>query len=160
MSDLNDLLKAINERAFDKIFMKSLGEDAKDLIYKRTKSGIGVSSLKAENPTERKLIPLSENYIEFRKTVNLGRFGSPRRSNLTFTGQMLDSLEVKAQRFNFTVFVPEKQRSSLFDTDGMTNAAVARDVQKKRPFLALTVKEQRILQRKIDQHFRKVIRNI
>ena len=126
-------------------------------IYQYTKRGYSLAGRRAEGDPE-KLKPLSPNYIEYRRRLQksgktqskkglkggakprdlpkLGEFFSAARSNLTFTGQMLDALKTTVDGISgrATVFVDDTPRT---DSD-LTNAEVAVKVAKDgRPFLGL-----------------------
>lgn len=167
------LQKAI-ETIISRQFRMQLGTIAREIIYRRTKSGYGVASDEGAVSQQRRLLPLSKSYTDFRKgevaffTRNgkvipytpkikpkLGRFGSPSRSNLTFTGDMLESLQVELTAQGFVIAVPDTKRQ-----DGKTNAQVARYASQARPFLALTEQEVFILEREIENKLREVTRRI
>lgn len=83
--------------------------------------------------------PLSERYREFRSKYRgpKGKLFKPNKSNLTFTGQMLESLRGRSNLRNQTV--------TIFATgtrdDGQTNKEVAEHVADQgRPFLGLDLK--------------------
>lgn len=97
----------------------------------------------------------------------LGEFGTPTKSNLTFTGQMLDSITIGARDGVFTLTIPPSPR-----TDGKTNKQVAEFHSKqrrffnangnlvtipKRAFFALTEGELRILTRELESIIREII---
>lgn len=92
------------------------------------------------------LKPLSSRYIAFRQryTGPVSQFFRPKKSNLTFTGQLLDSLKGSAnvKRQTISVF-PTGTRS-----DGKTNKEVAENVADNgRPFLGLDDKgRERLIQ--------------
>jgi hypothetical protein len=150
---------------------------ARDIIYRRVKSGYGVSNLDAERPKQARLKPLSEQYKKYRSGLvefatregrlvkfklknkpKLGKFGAPSISNLTLTGQMLEAIEIEARRNGFQLFINDDVRE-----DGLlTNAQLAsRDyVQKERPFFALTDTEQRILFRDLERRLRQELQKV
>jgi len=104
-----------------------IGNIAIDIIRRRTRSGKGVSG-----DSKIKLKPLSKTYIKFRQK-NSGRlspFASARKSNLTFSGKMLNGLvRVKTQ----------KGIIITFDTN--RNKEVAGHVSETRPFMDLASDE-------------------
>ena len=74
--------------------MKAIGEFMIQKVRVRTQLGSGVNNNLEE---KSKLKPLSKKYIEQRKVFNsLSSMTTPRRSNLTRTGSMLDSLKIKS----------------------------------------------------------------
>lgn len=164
---------------FSPAFRFKLGATARDLIYRRVKSGYGVSSVSALNPEKKRLAPLSSSYIERREgraiyfTKNgkvlripagskfrftrpkVGEFFGARRSNLTFTGQLLDAIAFEASARGIRLFIESSQRD-----DGRTNDEVARLVQKDRPFFTLTRDELRVLTQLIEAETRKITRRV
>lgn len=72
--------------------LRPLGQFVVETIVKRTRLGYGVRRNFGE---KEKLKPLSKKYIEKRKNSrDLDNFARPKFSNLTFTGQMLNSVKV------------------------------------------------------------------
>lgn len=139
--------------------MKNLGKTARELVYNRTKSGYGVNDDEDQRPDKTKLLRLSPSYIKLRSKFSdlLGPGGKPRKSNLTFTGQMLDSIEVEARRNGFTLKIPNTVR----DDNAATNAWVADQVRKYgRPFFALTAAEQVVLFRILEKSLRDELKKI
>lgn len=73
--------------------MRALGEFTLDLIVKRTLLGYGV---KENFGVKAKLKPLSTRYKAFRRTYSgLSGKTTATKSNLTLTGEMLDSMVIK-----------------------------------------------------------------
>lgn len=140
--DVNRALKRI-QSAFQSLkTAQALGEQGRDIIYQRTKRGFGVTSDRSNNPSKRRLKALSPGYIQQRRRRGVrGAFGSTNFSNLTNTGQTLDSIQIKTKRGEFTLLIPNTRRD-----DGKTNREVAQHVRKDRPFFAFTRAEQRILE--------------
>jgi hypothetical protein len=223
-----NLHKAISEREMEPI-NATLGALASDVIYKRVKSGYGVTSDTDETPEKEKLEPLSKTYIAFREgyvrfftkdgkvfvignTSKIGKarkatgprqkktfiekvkrgvsgfvssireafskkpikqhqkevqekpfpspvtgeFGSPRRSNLTLTGQMLNAIKYSSDGKGFKLYIDNNSR----EKDNNTNAQIASYVRKKRPFFALTGGEQRILLKQFTDSLIRLLVNI
>lgn len=95
--DFDKLVADLKQEILDKIqgpdVMDLVGRTSRDLIYKRVKSGKGVTSESAVFPETQSLAKLSSSYIDKRKkNPPTGEFSSPARSNLTDTGQMLNSM--------------------------------------------------------------------
>lgn len=158
-NNIRSVLSSIKKEEHERI-----GELAKDIIYKRVKSGKGVSSDKAQKPGLERLKPLGHfgrdrsqarsSYIERRKKTSLGPFGKPGKSNLTLTGQMLEAMIVKVRRNGFTIDIKNNNR----DDSKSTNKEIANYVSKQgRPFLALAKNEQVIVQREYEKVLRKII---
>lgn len=159
---LDDLLRKLERTIYDEIVddevMKEIAAFVKDRIYKKTKSGVG--------PDGEKFKPLADKYVKQRKKHKQvfpnetgERFG-PAKSNLTFSGQMLDALDTeikdKRSRKTLDVFVKDSRRvakSKISEKDKFgvlkntkrvaratsqpTNKEVADFVSKDRPFLGL-----------------------
>jgi hypothetical protein len=118
--------------------LKNIGDFASGLIRVRTRLGYGVDS---EGGERQRLEPLTPRYILKRKLARksgkLYEETSPTKSNLTFTGQMLNSIGVIKIAQNKVVIGPHGYRD-----DGLSNEEVANRVSKKRPFNFLTSKEE------------------
>lgn len=80
--------------------LKPIGQFAVDIIVKRTRLGYGV---KQNYGQKEKLKPLSKSYVEQRKKSKLSAFTNPGRSNLTRTGQMLESMRVLTVQYGKVV---------------------------------------------------------
>lgn len=161
------LLTSLRDVAGDDFLKKDLAQYTRDVVYKRTKSGKGVTSdtTSFQTTQPKRLTPLSRNYKKYRRTgfvefdakdkkgrpvtarINvgvpaLGVFGTPDKSNLTLSGQMLDSMTYSIQRSGFIVYIPETIRRA----SKLTNAQLSRFVsQAGRPFMNLTAGESRIV---------------
>lgn len=152
---------------FDKIRMRienvlrgyDLGphsKDAAERIKKRTRLGYGVEGGVRGGQRER-LGKLSDSYIATRKKARrsgkLSSATSPKRSNLTFTGQLLDSLRGMVKGNKIIVYL-KKNRD-----DGKTNPQVAGYVENGgRPFFELTDKEVKGLRNNIKKDLIKTLR--
>ena len=93
---------------------------------------------------------MSENYVEFRKQNKrkLYNLTSPKKSNLTFTGQLLNSLTAKSERIGkVTLFFKGKHNN--LDGSTMDNGLLANFVSKNRPFLGPTNREMQRLKTNI-----------
>ncbi len=185
ISGIDGLKRKINQLSgrniFTRTFQLSLGRLVRDIIYKRTKAGYGVSSLtQTDGTVKQKLAPLSSSYIAQRQgriafftnklgqTVpilaknkpKLGEFGTPTKSNLTYTGQMLRNIEYKITTQGVDIFISNNKRTS----DKLTNSEVAKFVQNAgqgrpaRPFFNLTEDEFKILIRSVETEIRKITR--
>lgn len=119
--------------------LREVGDYAADRIAKRTKLGKGVAG---EGQEAFPLKPLSEGYVKARKrkrtSGTLDNTTSPKKSNLTLTGQMLRALQV-LQVLPYKVIVGVKSTSRT-DSD-LNNSEVAGFVSKDRPFLNLSKAE-------------------
>lgn len=184
--DLKKILAQLPKRIYNKRILTRLANRAHDLIYDRVKRGFGVSSDTRPEPKQERLKGLSDSYKDFRRgkvvffvgeqgqtyglnkkqarksgikieRPRLGDRGTPAKSNLTFTGELLDSIEAKVRkkRKSGTILlrIPNSRRS-----DGKTNAQVAGWVRDERPFFALTKKETRVILREWERVVRRFIR--
>jgi hypothetical protein len=114
---------------------KAVGEKAVEIVRRRTRLGYGAT----ENFGQRsRLKPLSSKYVAFRSTFSeLYSQTTPKRSNLTLTGQMLDSLRVISSVRGAVVIGPKGARD-----DEKTNEEIAGYVSEQgRPFLFVTTLE-------------------
>ncbi len=148
------------EQLLNRTFMLELANQARKLIYARTKQGFG-----SFDGTKFKLAPLKPSYIKVRSKLadagRLGRFAelgtSPASSNLTLSGQMLEAItvsEVASRRFTLTV--NDNQRD-----DGETNQQIAQYVTLGgRPFFELTSSEQLVLFKEIERAVRRAVRRL
>lgn len=168
---LKKLEIALTRDIFSRRGMERLGDLGRDLIFKRTKSGFGV-----KNNSRQKFKTLSASTIlgrsgkiSFRvigdnvvplpgpgKSIVTGSFGAPKRSNLTLTGQMLDSMTVNAQSQKVEILIPNTKRRG----SRLSNSDVAELVSRERPFLALTMAEATIIEKEIISLVRKNVKRI
>ena len=176
MSSFTNKIKAVVDKikglSSSRANIDYLGKKITEVIYRRVKSGRGVSSLTGSaNPQGLK--PLSKSYIAWRKGLVLffrtkknkklvavpkkkmnfkppvlGEYGSPGKSNLTLSGQMLKAIEYRVKPKAIEMFINKKTRSKVRPNEKpLTNEQVAAYVQKERPFFALTEGEIRIIKR-------------
>lgn len=107
--------------------MAAIGEELAEQIRVRTRLGNGLDKNKGE-PT--KLKPLSPGYINERKTMeDLSPLTTPKRSNLTQTGKMLDDLTASSP-------APGKVTLLFKDADSKTKADA--NAKMGRPFMAIS----------------------
>ena len=139
MDDFEQKLKEIADKivkeATSNDSLQNIGNEAAYLIKKRTRLGYGVSE---QYGNKVKLKPLSKKYIKQRKNDDLSNATTPNKSNLTKTGEMLDSMNAKVKG------------------DGVVNIGVddnnldkAGWVSKDRPFNNLSDAEIKQLENKI-----------
>lgn len=176
------LLRSLGDIAGDNFLKQDLARFTKELVYKRVKSGKGVTSDRTpfQVTQHRRLLPLSKNYKRYRRTgfvtfiakkkngkkvtVNfnvgrpaLGEFGRPDKSNLTLSGQMLASMTFDIKRFGFVVLIPETRRRG----ESITNAQLARYVSRAgRPFMNLTAGENRIVKSRMKKTIQKRLKGL
>ena len=182
MLNISDKIEKIRREALSPRFMQSLAKQARDLIYKRVKSGKGITD---NGDSSTRLKPLSSEYILQRKggvryffkdgtlrrvakskgfkikKPSFGEFGTPTKSNLTFSGQMLNAMGYKSSatgsRGVFEIFIKRSRRS---DSD-KTNADIASYVEENgRKFMGLTLGERRILLQQLESRVKNIARNL
>jgi hypothetical protein len=102
--DFNSQLRSILKRLTDKAVLEAVGQFVVDLIRERVRGeGRGV---KTPDGNKTKLKPLSKAYIKQRqKDRNLHPETTPATSNLTRTGQMLDSLRYRIRQGRLEIYV-------------------------------------------------------
>lgn len=133
---LNKLSKAvgnINPKEFD-----FLVEEIPRIIRVRTRLGKGLLG---------KLKPLSDKYMSQRKKMNLSGETTVKRSNLTQTGEMLDSIVGKRRGNIFTFFF----KNAFSDSKARWADELG------RPFFDLLPSEEKGLRRKISAIMRAAI---
>ena len=146
IDDLRKITKAIQKGIRQSLSRKELleiGKTAVAIIQRRTRRGFGVAK---SGGVRRRLAPLSAKYIKQRQRAKLSRFTSPRRSNLTFTGQMLASLNARVVKPGTVTISADGRRR-----DGKRNEDVAIFVSQRRPFLNLSKKEIEVLTEDYDR---------
>lgn len=174
-----NLADAITEFKSRKI-LQLVGNKIKDIIYKRTKSGFGVNDDSKFGESQRqKLKKLSKSYIAQRegkafffkrdgkiykidlpqqgfrpKQKSQGSFFGAKRSNLTYTGQLLESIRVRVYDSRVEVDIPPTSRD-----DGQTNAEVGKFVSRERPFFNLTEGELKIIDQLLKQELKKILKS-
>lgn len=159
---LDRLIKTLDIQIRDLLTPKELEgvmQEARDAIYKRTKAGRGVAYDVVEKdsppPMETKLPPLSGKYKEQRKRKGVkGDFGSPNRSNLTNTGQMLNAMKVRVTSKGAEIYI---ERSSRTDSK-LTNEDVALFASILRPFFHISSKQSKIINSRLQRLVRDKLR--
>lgn len=173
--DFNQVRKDLDKIILEIVsnsFLKVLAEKARQLIYRRVKSGKGVNPSSGQ---EQSLKALSDRYVQYRKgnfsfstkkkgkkvTANkgaprLGEFGSPGKSNLTLTGEMLDSIQIKIEKYGFRLYFPTTKHKF---SKRVTIRELAQYVQENgRPFFSLSQGERRVLLKAVQDEVRKQLR--
>lgn len=136
--------------------LQEIGDFSADLIRKRTRLGYGVDSTGSE---KQKLKPLSDSYkqqragkisfitkkakrgnviipIKPKQKPELSESTTASKSNLTNSGQMLDSIKAKVSTNKVSIKPTGSRKNSL-----LNNLEVAEFVSKDRPFNNLSNKE-------------------
>lgn len=127
-----------------------------DIIYKRTKSGKGLTQNKVSigGNSLKKIEPLSKGYVEYRKRKILGPYASPQRSNLTFSGELLESIVARLKGDAAVVEIENVQHYSGISMPELAN----RVSEKGRPFFGAADNEAKILESFIKREIRNKIR--
>jgi len=152
MRVFNSIREAVNALTYlfevqmeDAPIFRDIGEITVSNIVNRTKAGYGVAE---DGALKQRLKPLSENYKIFRQEYSslLGDRAKIKKSNLTFTGQMLSSIKYKAKKGSVNIF---------FNNDRAEYKAYMNE-RNGRPFFHLSKSElkdvQRILERARDEY--------
>lgn len=150
-------------RSFSGKVMRSVGEIMVEVIVDRTRRGRGVHPQARRQGVgkSKRLKPLSPSYIEYRQR-NAGRLDSttsPRRSNLTFSGQLLRSMRVKEAKKGYVSVGPNSRLRA--GGRGLTNEKLGRIVAEQgRPFNLLTKSDLKKVIRIFDETLKRNARKI
>lgn len=162
IKDFTSKLKNVVKQAASRKELEAIGNFAADLIRKRTRLGYGAPKGEAGAVERFRLAALSQGWIRFRKTTGaswLSEFTRAGKSNLTFTGQMLDSLGVVRVKAGSVTIGPKGYRTDPFSR-GLSNEQVANFVAKKgRPFNNLTRPELAQVKRFYRNQFGDLLKN-
>jgi hypothetical protein len=93
----------------------------------------------------------------------LGEFGRPEKSNATLSGQMLDAMTIDAGRDGFRLFIADSPRRRVHPKQRppkLTNQEVAEHYFEKRPGMALTEGEVRILKQECERILNEKIKQL
>lgn len=143
-------LEHLIQNTVNRQLIQKLGEMAVEQIRNRTRLGYGVPDLGAP---QQKLQPLKDSTISNRKRSKgrgtLSGKTSPKKSNLTHTGELLDSIR----------FVGQDNRLEIYIA-GERNRSVAEFVADQgRPFFTLSKSEVSrlvdVIQQAIDTYLKK-----
>jgi hypothetical protein len=159
--------------------LKAAGQLAVNNIKGRTRQGKDLSAGgKADSNADRSQPPLSRSWIEQRQ--RLAAFNqthpaySPKRSNLTLTGQLLDAVSFRVKNNRAEVFVAESTRrgyayvpsrgprkGQTVTAKAPTNAKLAEFLgEQGRFFLGLSPKEKKIISNRVRQLLRKALARV
>ncbi len=116
--DIFTRISKVVEAAAKPSELRPVGIFASDLIVKRTRLGYGVDR---QFGNKQRLKPLSRQYVEKRRTLSdLSDFTSAKRSNLTLSGQLLDSMTIISSKPGSVKLGPAGNHRS-----GISNASLA-----------------------------------
>jgi len=140
------------ERTIKGYSLRDVADSAADRIRKRTRLGYGVQDGKRGNPRE-KLKELSEEYVKYRRGRINRAVARPKKSNLSFTGKLLDALYGKVINGKAVVQVKENRK------DGVKNRDIIKgQAEQGRHFFELTDKEVKGLRSEIKKDLIKALR--
>ena len=165
MAKFKDQIKKIDNK-FKKIFrdlvssssMKVLGELGVERIRKRTQLGKGVSF---DGGPESKLQDIADSTIKKRKKTKkkgkLSKNTSPKRSNLTETGQMLekDFDITKLSRASVEIGFKTTRSKDIADIHNKRGAGKSKV---KRPFFHLSAKDKKAIRTEIRKKLRSFVK--
>ena len=156
-------LKRQMGQAFNGKFMAKIGELMVETIVERTRKGFGVDPRQRRQGVGKgkRLRALSESYIAYRQrnSGSLDSTTSPRKSNLTFTGQLLRSMRVKKATKREVIVGPNRRRRR--GGRGLTNERLGEIVAEQgRPFNLLTNKDLKTLIKKLDAELKKKLQRL
>lgn len=150
-----------------KSLLNKIGEFSRERIFSFAKSGKSLDS----DETPEKMPSLSPGYMRYRakveKIAQMGKFFSPRRSNLTFTGQMLDALTFKTKSKKVEVFVEAtarndepRLRKEKKKGPRLNNAQVAAELAKRgRKFIGMDSLGQERIKKLVIKELRQALRS-
>lgn len=110
--------------------MQKIANSTVNDIKRRTRLGFGVSNHGAKR---KRLKRLSDKYIAHRRATGTHDETSPTKSNLTYTGQLLNSLKAEGYKMGFRITFNDRRKG-----EKLTNSKLAEYVSKARPFLNLS----------------------
>ena len=149
--NLNDILDDVLGGGISQgFFLNQLAEDLKGKIVLRSRRGFGVRNF---GGALYRFPRLSADYVEQRKTARsdgiLSSRTSPRRSNITYTGDLIDGIRVANKEFSRIEF--------YFNTNA--NELKAFELhQNRRPFFFLSRSELNFTRTEINKELEKQIR--
>lgn len=134
MSDLkkiNKILEAVIEATSEKSTMEKIGEASKEQIVRRTRVGKGVDKPGGKSQRLKPLQPSTKTKRQIaKKAGELSSVTTPAKSNLTQTGEMLDTLKVDAKVGEVTISGKDRKQQRKIN-----------EVSDDRPFLNLSKAE-------------------
>lgn len=149
LDDYFEELEKVAERSFrtDRV-MRQIAEETIKLIQKRTRKGTGVPKA---GGAKRRLKPLTPEYKKYRRKLKKqGRLSpktTPAKSNLTLTGEMIDSMDYRLSRGQIIIFSGKDDLVKYNEEGG-------------RVFLNLSNSEFNIVAQSIFDAFTKALGNV
>jgi len=157
VKDFEQKIKALMFELGSTARMRTYADEAAKLVKLRTRLGYGVAQPEAERTPLKKLSPW---YKKIRQRLasrgELSSQTSVGKSNLTQTGQMLDSIKTTYSTQGLAIYRPTGIRK-----DGLKNVEVAGSVSRNgRPFLELSKIEVKRVSVLIEEELRKLIKRL
>lgn len=145
------LSKAIDKEIRSKKFLKGLADKGAVLIRVRTRLGYSVEKFNGPR-TKLEKLALSTKKIR-KKFKSLASTTTKTKSNLTFTGKMLDSIKAKTSGRKAIIFISNKNRAEVaeYHEEGT-------DKMPARPFMHLGRIEVKELRRDVRERIRKILK--
>jgi hypothetical protein len=142
-------IKIRTEKAFSNQLMNNLSKDMAERIRKRTRTGKGVDYMGADPRPLNRL--KSEAYVKARARRANRTKTTPRKSNLTFTGQLLDSISGRSLGVRkFLIYLKENRN------DGERNSDIAEYQERQgRKFLYFSKPEIKAIYNYIRRYLKK-----
>jgi hypothetical protein len=136
-TELSEFIKKLNniaQEATSKELLKPIAEETVSEVKTRIRAGYGVED---DGSNKSKFKPLKDSTKKSRKKSKLAGGTTPAKSNLTHTGELVDSIEADVTDAKITL-----------ELKGERNQKVASYVSGDRPFLHLSKQEiQRFIER-------------
>lgn len=147
--NINAVLSKVQKVFTEDIYDSKLLENIKDFTILRVQAETRKGKSLPDDSTQK---PLTQGTIRIREAVQKGKiksdsdyyfkpdptFFKPKKSNLTASGQMLDSLTGKITKSDGTIVVTPSGSRTGNNTDIKTNVALAKDLASRgRRFLGL-----------------------
>ena len=131
-TQINDLKKRLEKQfglIVTKPVMKKLGIFLVGDMQKRIRLGYGVPKQEGKRKSLKSMKPHTLQYTKFRQKnrSELDPTTSPRKQNLTFTGQLVRDLRSKATKSNFKIMHSTSKR----DDESISNRQLSQFVQDK-----------------------------
>lgn len=111
IKSIEDLVRKIKSIKINKRVCQKVGEETKKMIVERTIKGIG-----ADKGKQKRFKKLKKNTIKQRKKTkaegNMSPLTTPRKSNMIETGELLNSITLKADSKGFEIFPKGKENQA------------------------------------------------
>lgn len=159
--EIKRMVDKATDKAVSKNFLGALGKILSKDIKVRTRSGLGTEEAKDGGRLKR-LEPLnSEPYKKQRKRdKNLSTKTSPSKSNLTRTGQLLDSIISRVKGKKIEISFKEGRKPDKYGKTVKNDDIVTWQETQRRPFFYISAPEQtridRLVRKKIEQELKKL----